>query len=270
MIRATRLFYMAVWRRWLTLKRYKLEFITGIFSSILFGVAMLTLALAFDPDLLEELLGTRNWAAFMILGIVYQTWQGVALWRTAGMFREELNSGQIDYTFTCPFSRYSYMLSNIAALAVIETIGFFPMFAVALVLTRSTLKIDQVLLGFAATALSVAALAQMGTFFAGLVLRYREVNAVFNLLNFAFQMMTGMFVPLQVLPAAVRVVGIALLPQSFGIDLLRHYVMGTWTVMAVPYEWAVLVAQFVVFGIFARLSVQRLERSAREEGLHYL
>ena len=270
MIRASRLFYMAVWRRWLSLKRYKLEFITGIFSSILFGVAMLTLALAFDPDLLEELLGTRNWAAFMILGIVYQTWQGVALWRTAGMFRDELNSGQIDYTFTCPFSRYRYMLSNIAALAVIEAIGFFPMFAVALVLTHSTVEIDQLLLGFAATALSVAALAQMGTFFAGLVLRYREVNAVFSLLNFAFQMMTGMFVPLQVLPAAVRVTGIVLLPQSFGIDLLRHYVMGTPTVIGLPHEWAVLVIQFIVFGIFARLSVQRLERSAREEGLHYL
>jgi ABC-2 type transport system permease protein len=261
---------MAVWRRWLTLKRYKLEFITGIFSSVLFGVAMLTLALAFDPDLLEELLGTRNWAAFMILGLVYQVWQGVALWRTAGMFRDELNSGQIDYTFTCPFSRYLYLLSNIAALAVIEAIGFFPMFAVALALTRATVKIDQLLLGFAATALSVAALAQMGTFFAGLVLRYREVNAVFSLLNFAFQMMTGMFVPLQVLPAAVRVVGIALLPQSFGIDLLRHYVMDTRTVIGVPYEWAILTAQFVVFGIFATLSVKHLERSAREEGLHYL
>ena len=98
----------------------------------------------------------------------------------------------------------------------------------------------------------------------------RYVNAVFSLLNFAFQMMTGMFVPLQVLPAAVRVVGIVLLPQSFGIDLLRHYVMGTRTVIAVPYEWAGLVAQFVVFGIFARLSVKHLERSAREEGLHYL
>jgi len=93
---------------------------------------------------------------------------------------------------------------------------------------------------------------------------------VFNLLNFAFQMMTGMFVPLQVLPATVRVVGIVLLPQSFGIDLLRHYVMDTRTVMAVPCEWAVLAAQFVAFGISARLSVQRLERSAREEGLHYL
>lgn len=270
MIRTTRLFYMAVWRRWLTLKRYKLEFVTGIFSSFLFGIAMLTLALAFDPDLLEELLGTRNWAAFMILGIAYQTWQSVALWGMAGMFRDELNSGQIDYTFTCPFSRYRYMLSNIAALAVIETIGFFPMLAVALVLTRSTVRIDKLMLGFASTALSVAALSQMGTFFAGLVLRYREVNAVFSLLNFAFQMMTGMFVPLQVLPAAVRVVGIVLLPQSFGIDLLRHYVMGTRTVIAVPYEWAGLVAQFVVFGIFARLSVKHLERSAREEGLHYL
>lgn len=56
---------------------------------------------------------------------------------------------------------------------------------------------------------------------------------------------------------------------SFGIDLLRHYVMGTRTVLAVPYEWAILAAQFFGYGILARFVVRWLERSAREEGLHY-
>ncbi len=54
------------------------------------------------------------------------------------------------------------------------------------------------------------------------------------------------------------------------MDLLRHYVMGTQTVIEVPYEWAVLGGQLIGYGILARVAIRRLERTAREEGLHYL
>jgi ABC-2 type transport system permease protein len=266
----TRLFYMAVWRNWLTLKRYKLDFAFGLLSSALFGVGMLLFALAFDAALLERTLGTTNWMSFMTFGIAFQIWQGVALWGSAEMFRNELNSGQIDYTFTCPFSRYGYIISNVAAKATLDTFGFIPMFAVGLWFTRSTLTFDGLVLGLAATALSVGALSQMGACFGALVLRHRQVTAIFALFNFCFQMLTGMFIPLQVLPAALRVIGIVAFPQSLGMDLLRHYLMGTRTVLDVPVAWMILLAQFVGLGLLAQMAVRRLERSARQEGLHYL
>jgi hypothetical protein len=87
---------------------------------------------------------------------------------------------------------------------------------------------------------------------------------------FAFQMLTGMFVHLQVMPASLRIIGIVALLQSFGMDLLRHYVMGTRPVLALPYEWAILLGQVVVYGLLAQLTVRRLERAARDQGLHYL
>lgn len=270
MLTKSRLFYMAVWRNWLVLKRYKLDFIFALLSSALFGVGMLLFALAFDSDLLERTLGTHNWISFMIFGVAYQIWQGVALWGSAEIFRNELGSGQIDYSFTCPFSRYVYIISNVAAKAVLDTFGFIPMFAVGLWFTRSSLSLDGLVLGLVATALSVASLAQMGACFAALVLRHQQVSSIFNLFNFAFQMLTGMFIPLQLLPAALRVVGIVAFPQSLGMDLLRHYLMGTRTLLVMPVEWLVMLAQFIVLGMLAQLAVRRLERSAREEGLHYL
>lgn len=265
-----RLFYMALWREWLTLKRYKVNFIFELFGSALFGLGMLLFALAFDSALLEKTLGTTNWVSVMIFGVAYQSWQSVALWGAADMFRSELGSGQIDYTFTCPFSRYGYMICNVAAMAMRSSLFFIPMFAVGLWFTRETLTLPGLLLGLLATVLSVGALAQMGACFAALVLRHRQVTAIFALFNFAFQMMTGMFVPLQVMPASLRIIGIVALPQSFGIDLLRHYVMGTRTVLATPYEWAILLGQVVLYGLLAQLTVRRLERAARDQGLHYL
>lgn len=267
---AARLFYTAVWRNWLVLKRYTLNFVVGILSGLLFGIGMLLFSLAFDEGVLAEAMGSTNWLSFMTLGLAFQTWQGVALWHTANMFREELGSGQIDYTFTCPMGRYAYIISNVGAQALIDTFGFLPMFLVGLWYTRDTVTAGGLALGLLATAISVGSLAQMGVVFAGLVLRYRQVTAVFSLFNFAFQMLTGMFVPLQVLPPGLALFGMILLPQSFGMDLLRHYVMGTRTIIAVPYEWAVLVAQLVVLGVVAKLTIRRLERTARDQGLHYL
>ena len=265
-----RLFYMAVWANWTNAMRYKLNFIFGILNSALFGMGMLLLALAFDTALLERTLGTRNYVSFMIIGVSFQSWQNIALWGPAGRFREDLGSGLIDYTFTCPFSRYAYILCHVAAMAVIQTLFFVPMFAVGLWFTRETVTLGGVLLGLAATAISVGAMSQMGACFAALVLRHQQVTSVFGVFNFAFQMMTGMFVPLHVLPATLRMVGIAALPMSFGMDLLRHYVMGTQTYLSVPAEWAVLAAQFLALGLLAQYAVRRLERSAKEQGLHYL
>jgi len=124
-------------------------------------------------------------------------------------------------------------------------------------------------LGLAATMLTVAAMAQLGAIFASLVLRYRQVTAVFSFFNFAFQMLTGMFVPLQLLPVPLQVVGYAL-PQTFGMDLLRHYVMKTTPIIAVEYEWVSLLALVVALSLLARLATAYLGRTAKEQGLHYI
>lgn len=267
---ATRLFYMSVWRNWLTLKQYKVNFFFSFLSGALFGLGMLMFALVFDTELLQRTVGTTNYVSFAVLGVGYQAWQGVALWGASEMFRNELSTGQIDYTFTCPFSRYGYILSNVAALAVQETIFFVPMFAVGMWFTRETLTLSGLALGLLGTLLSVGVLVQMGAFFGALVLRYRQVTAIFGFFNFAFQMLTGMFVPVQAMPAALRAVGLTLLPQTYGMDLLRHYVMGTDTIVPAAQEWGMLVLQLVVFGALAKASVALLERSARDQGLHYI
>ena len=60
MARTVRIFYMAVWRNWLSLKRYKLNFIFELLTSALFGFGMLLIALGFDAELLQRAIGTTN------------------------------------------------------------------------------------------------------------------------------------------------------------------------------------------------------------------
>jgi len=125
------------------------------------------------------------------------------------------------------------------------------------------------LLGLVASVISVASLAQLGVMFASLVLKYKEISAVFSFINFAFQMLTGMFIPVQLLPIPLRLLGYCL-PITFGIDLLRHYVMNTNTIMPIINEWEVLLAQLIILAIIAKITVLYLERIAKGEGLHYI
>ncbi len=269
MVSPVKMFYMSVWRNFLTLKRYKANFLFSIVTSVVAGFGLLVIAVGIDNSVLGAAVGSTNYVAFVILGISYQSWQGIAMWRAAGIFQGELRSGQIDYTFSCPFSRYWYIVTNIAAAAVQETIFFSPMLCVGFWFTRETLTVTGVFLGLLATMVSVVALAQLGAIFAALVLRYRQVTAIFGFFQAAFLFLTGMFVPLQLLPVPLQIVGYGL-PMTFGMDLLRHYVMGTRPIMTVGYEWASLLAQLAVLALIAKLAVRHLEKVAREEGLHYL
>ncbi len=269
MVSPIKLFYMAVWRELLTLTRYKANFIFEILSSLLFGFGVLIFGVAFDSSLLARTVGSANYIAFFTLGVSFQSWQSIALWRAAGMFQGELSTGQVDYTFSCPFSRYWYIVSNIGASAFLETVFFVPMLCVGLWFTKETITVSGLLLGLAATLLSVAALAQLGTIFASLVLRYRQVTAIFSFFNFAFQMLTGMFVPFQLLPLPLQVIGYVM-PQTFGMDLLRHYVMRTTLIMAVEYEWISLFIVVLALSLIAKMATSYLERTAKEQGLHYI
>lgn len=264
-----KLFYMSVWRNLLTLTRYKVNFLFSFLTSAIFGVGMLVFSLVIDGSLIGEAIGSTNYVAFLVLGFSFQSWQGTALRSASTMFQGELGSGQIDYTLSCPFSRYWYMVTNIAALAVQDSLFFIPMFSVGVLLTQSTATASGIGLGVLATAVSVASLAQLGVIFGALVLKFRQVTAIFGFFNLAFQIFTGMLLPVQLLPEQVRPIGYGF-PQTFGMDLLRHYVMKTNTIMPVEYEWASLFIQMAILAVIARLTVLYMERAAKEQGLHYI
>jgi hypothetical protein len=46
--------------------------------------------------------------------------------------------------------------------------------------------------------------------------------------------------------------------------------MQTRPIMPVEYEWAGLFLQLIVLSVIAKLTVLYLEKSAKEQGLHYL
>jgi hypothetical protein len=62
--------------------------------------------------------------------------------------------------------------------------------------------------------------------------------------------------PVLLLDLLVTVLSVGALPQSFGMDLLRHYVIGTRTMLILPNESAILLCQVVLYGLLTQLTAR--------------
>lgn len=264
-----RLLASAVWRDLKLMTRYKMNWIFGVLSGVLWGFAMILLVPLYANSNIGAATGTTNYVAFLLLGLNFQSYQGVALWGSAGRLREELSLGTVEYVFSNPISRQWYLISTTLAMAVTDTIGFLPMLAVALLFIGPNLSIIGLTLAMAAAMLTAATLAQLGVLFASLVLKFKNVTAVFTFFNLGFQMMTGMIIPLQVMPQPL-VAASALFPLTFGIDLMRHYLLASYLVFPEQMEWLGLLVELVVLAILAKIALRYVEHSAKQEGLHYV
>ncbi len=264
-----RLLASAVWRDLKTLTRYKVNFAFEILSGVLWGLALLLLVPLYASSGIGAVTGTTNYISFLLLGVSFQAYQGVALWGAAGRLREELNLGTVEYILSNPVPRQWYLISTTLAMAVTDTLGFLPMFLVAVFFVGPSLTAPGLALALGSALLAAAALAQLGVLFATLVLKFKNVTAIFGFFNLGFQMMTGMFVPLQVLPQPLAAASV-LFPMTFGIDLMRHYLLGSILVFPEELEWLGLAIQLVALGLLAKVALTYVERSAKQEGLHYV
>ncbi|MDP7975521.1 MAG: ABC transporter permease, partial [TACK group archaeon] len=127
-----------------------------------------------------------------------------------------------------------------------------PFLAVAFYLSAKVLSLAGIAYGMVAYGMAILVLSQIGVTFSALTLLYKNVSNLFEFFNMTLQFLTGMIIPLQVLPGFVRVAS-AFVPLTFGMDLSRHYVLSSSTVFPIPLEWAGLLLQLTLFGLASAL-----------------
>jgi len=85
-------------------------------------------------------------------------------------------------------------------------------------------------------------------------------------MNFLFQIGSGMFVPIQFMPDELKMVSFTI-PLTHGIDLARHFLIGSNVVWSVEVELAALLFFLVLFTALAKASVSYVEKKAKTQGL---
>ncbi|MFX0091122.1 MAG: ABC transporter permease [Candidatus Hodarchaeota archaeon] len=270
--------YSAAWRRVIHMTKYRANFIGQIISSVLSLALYILFVPVMDLNLIETTTGTRNLAGFMFVGIAFNAYISVALWQTAIFLQSDMELGKLEWAFTCPISRYSYIVGNAIGVAFTQTLFFIPMFLFALLFVGFTFSIFDLILALSAAILCIAALVQLGAMFSSLVLRYRKVNSIFGVFDLIFRFIGGAYVPVQTFPFLLQAVAM-LIPTAFGIDLLRVYLLHTTPILAVfvqdaglaiLLEWLILIVELVLFYVLAKIAIAQGEKAGMREGFYYL
>ena len=181
--------------------------------------------------------------------------------------RSRTNSRLDRLSTPSPVSRYAYMLSYVFSDAVVATLfQVAPMSIIAVLFSPVSLSLSGMVPSLAVIALTFLVFCQIGVLFSCALLLFKNVTALGSFMNFLFQFGTGMFVPLQLMPEAFKSVAFVI-PLTQGMDLTRHFLIGSNTVWPVELELGALVFFFVAFAVLARFAVSYVENKAKTEGL---
>jgi len=258
--------FMSSWRRIKEITRYKVNFVLDTAMGFVWGLGLLIFAAVADPTKLQSAIGSTNFPMFLLIGVAFQAYQGASTYG-AWEIHDELTKGQIEYTFASPVSRYFYMLSYSLSQALIGTIfSLLPMFAIAMLFSGVLPSPAAMAMTCIAVVLTFLVLCQIGVLITSALLILKNVSAIMQAFNFLAQIATGMFVPVQFMPDSIKALAFVI-PLTHGIDLARHFILGTNTIWPVEMELGALVALLLIFGILAKFSTSYLERKAKREGL---
>ena len=273
-----RIIYGVAWRRVKHMTKYRLNFIGSLVSQVLSLMFYLIFLAVMDVSIFSAAVGTSNIAAFMFLGIVFVPFINVGLWESSLTLASDMELGKLEYTFTCPISRYWFVVGNALGVAATNIILFIPMFAFAVAFVGLTFTIFELIQGIVAIILSIFVLVQIGAMFSSLVLRYRRVYSVLSVLGLFFQFLSGTYVPVQTFPFFLKLIALCM-PNVFGIDLLRIHLLGTTPILfefipdmflATVTQWIVLVIELVIFWAIARAAIRYGEQAGLKYGFYYL
>ena len=262
-----RLIYVYLWREYKINSRYKLNFYSRLTYSVVNNLFLLLFLPLFYQSEIHTLIGTRNYVAYILLGLVYSICD-IAIIAPASELEYEMRARWLEYVFTCPISFYTYLLSKgIGRVIWMSTSSLIILIiALAFLPSLSPASIALYVLVFLAT---LTITAQIGIIFGLIALLKRRVRGLHVLFSLGMRFLTGMIVPLQLLPPALRVLSL-LFPLTFSIDLSRHFLLNTSTLLPIHIEASIFTFYMVIYVLITLHLMKTIIWKARIEGITYM
>jgi len=213
----------------------------------------------------------EQWSNPQTLTMLFWGWifwdiVSAGLWNFGNAIRREQQMGTLEFLMLTNASRAILfsrdIFSRIVSLALSLTYvyAFFTLLFNVKVVVINPVGVALSLLIGLFTAMG------FGLLYGALVLRFKQVGPLNNILQFIILGLSGAFFPVTALPESARVAALAL-PFTYSIDLLRHYSMATPTLLPVTLEFVVLIsytALLLALGISAvKLVENRLKATGR-------
>ncbi len=215
------------------------------------------------------LAGTTDYTGFIIVGLVLWMWLNMMLWTLGGFLRSEQMRGTLESTWLCPISRFGVLIGA----TVSQLITSMANFAVMVVASRFIWGfqiVGDLQLAAGLFVLSSLSVYGLGIVFASLVIWFKEMNAMVQLVRGLFMVFCGLTYPLAVLPSWMRGIARAL-PLTYSIEAIRAVALGGADAAAVSHHILVLAAFAVGTLTLGVVSFRYTERRMTRTGAlgHY-
>jgi len=229
---------------------------------------LLASVVAFDANEGQIMSGSDLFIFFQGALILF-AFRGTALGTPLGAVGRDLYNGTLEFLYTNPCSRYAYYVGTVLSSVIINLPVFLPLYLV--LVFYSGAHVENMLMILSVCVIVFVSLTAMGVMIAMLGLLWRRIDSIAGLINIAFEFLAGAYFPVSSFPQVVQYAAY-ILPFTWGFDLIRYYSFGKdWnTILPVWQEWTILAMSAVIFTALSRYLLKKVERLAKQKGLHLI
>ena len=253
---------------WLHFVRYPLNAVFRVVQPIMWLTPVYFLGKSFSTPAgnagFAAYAGTQDYMSFILVGAILSSYISAVFWGMGFSLKSEMDSGVLESNWMVPLPPALFLIGRTLASLAITTLN-----------SAGVLFLGWLFFGFEITgnllpAVLVAlpmliALYGFGFAFAALVLLMREANTLIDVSDYLVSLLSGSQFPVQVLPGYLLPLALAL-PLTYGYDAVRGYLLGTTTLLPIPYEIAILIAFMGVMVFIGYAVFRRIERRCKSLG----
>lgn len=212
----------------------------------------------------EKFTGTSNYVAFVLLGHVVVFYFAHTIWQVSYAFRREQQAGTLETNFLCPTRTGLLILGKALAFDLTSSLSAILIFllgwlAVGLRFEANIHFVPLVII------LVLAASFGVGLFFAGLVMLYRQVDAVVSFFVFLQYTFCGYNFAIAALPAWLRTISF-LLPATWGIEAVRGILIYNLDMAGIVHLMLILLGFASILLFLGSLLIAKFERIVKRRG----
>ena len=256
----------AVFRRdWSVEKTYQLRLFLRLFDVVLIATAIYFMSLLVqDPESLSQYNG--NYFDFALVGLAVTSFAGVGLMSFGESLGREQATGTIDLLLASPASIPQLMAGMFALPFTFACVQIVGLLGIGVGLLGSGLSLSGLLISIPLLLMTTATFAAVGIVIGGIMLLAKRGDPISTPFYQASMLLSGVIIPLELLPLPVRVVG-WMLPATWGIRAVREVLLADAGWMDVAPEALVLSAFVVVMVPTSVVIYRRCLKVAVREGV---
>ncbi|MEM1509530.1 MAG: ABC transporter permease [Thermofilaceae archaeon] len=212
----------------------------------------------------------ERWQDPTVLNVMFWAmvlWDVVSsgIWSFGMAIRREQQTGTLEVLFTTNASRAILFSGGLCVRTLTMFMGVFYMYAFFITIFKVELILFNPLGVLVSLVTGLVAALGFGLIYGSLVLRFKNVGPLNNIIQFILLGICGVFVPVTALPNPLRLISYTL-PFTYVADLVRHHALKTEPLIPLVFEWLLLLAQTAIMLALGLFMLRKVENRMKRTG----